>query len=100
MKHGYEVKETPKTGDFGCDLIATKDELTFCIQCKNYNKPVGVSAVQQASSAQDYYECDFAVVASKSAFTNSALKMANKLNVICSSPTNLQNLISVCGDYV
>jgi|GEM_PF-4639535 len=99
LQSGYSIKETPKTGDFGCDLMAVKSEISFCIQCKMHGKPVGVAAIQQAVSAKDYYDCDFAVVTSESAFTDAALKMANKLNVMCLSSKQLGEIDNLCGQY-
>lgn len=99
LQSGYSIKETPKTGDFGCDLMAVKSAISFCIQCKMHGKPVGVAAIQQAVSAKDYYDCDFAVVTSESAFTDAALKMANKLNVMCLSSKQLGEIDNLCGQY-
>ena len=39
LKHnGWEVKETPNTGDQGVDLIASINDLRICIQCKIMKK--------------------------------------------------------------
>ena len=44
-QRGWEVNITPKSGDQGVDLIASKEYLKVCIQCKRYSKPVGNKAV-------------------------------------------------------
>ncbi len=99
-KNGYVCKETPRTGDYGADLIAEKYGLSFCIQCKDHATPIGISAVQEAHSAKEYYSTDFAVVVANSMFTSSALNLARKLNVICTGTQKLHNLTEVCEQYI
>ena len=43
-----DVKLTKASGDFGVDILAEKDGVTYAIQCKRYADPVGVKAVQEA----------------------------------------------------
>jgi HJR/Mrr/RecB family endonuclease len=86
---GFDVRETPKSGDFGADIIASKDDLSFAIQCKDTIKPVGVKAVQEAASAKSHYKVDFAVVCSTARFTDAAIELATSNNVILSNSKNL-----------
>ena len=81
---GWNVKETPNTGDQGVDLIASIDNLRICIQCKNHKKPVGNNAVQEISAGKSYWKGTHAVLVSKSGFTKSAQKLAraNKVKLI------------------
>lgn len=51
---GFSIDRTSITGDFGIDVIARKDAMSCGIQCKNYSKPVGVSAVQEVESGRKY----------------------------------------------
>ena len=37
-----DVKLTQASGDFGVDILAEKDGVTYAIQCKRYADPVGV----------------------------------------------------------
>lgn len=97
---GYRVVDTPKTGDFGADLIAEKNGLRFIIQCKNHNNPIGVEAIQQAYSAKEFYSGDFAVVVSPSQFTSAALKLANKLNLMCLQTGQLTQIATMCSRYM
>ena len=39
-QHGWEVKETPNTGDQGVDLIASINNLRIFIQCKDHEKAI------------------------------------------------------------
>jgi hypothetical protein len=50
----FTVRRTTRTGDYGADLIAEKDELIFAIQCKDTAKPVGVKAVQEAANSPNW----------------------------------------------
>ncbi len=81
---GWEVKETPSTGDQGVDLIASIDDLRICIQCKNHEKAIGNKAVQEISAGKLYWKGTHAVLVSKSGFTKSAHKLAkaNKVKLI------------------
>lgn len=88
-REGFDVRETPASGDFGADIIAEQDELTYAIQCKDLNKPVGVKAVQEAIGARRHYTVDFACVCADSGFTDAALELAASNKVIATSSANL-----------
>ena len=48
-----DVEVTRGSGDFGVDILAEKDGVTYAIQCKCYTAPVGVKAVQEAYAGRD-----------------------------------------------
>ncbi len=79
-----EVDTTPKSGDFGADVLARDGERRVCVQCKRYapGHPVGVKAVQEIYSAKAYYGCDDAYLYTTSEFTKAAMEMANELGVV------------------
>lgn len=52
------VGVTPPTGDFGVDILAEKNGISYAIQCKKYSGKVGVDAVQQVLAGKGYYQCD------------------------------------------
>lgn len=80
---GFEnVETTPPSHDYGVDIIADKDGITYAIQCKCYSDAVGVRAVQEAYAGKDYYGCMVAVVMTNQSFTKNAMGFAEKLNVI------------------
>ena len=83
-QHGWEVKETPNTGDQGVDLIASINDLRICIQCKNHEKAVGNKAVQEISAGKLFWKGTHAIIVSKSVFTKSAYQLAksSKVNLI------------------
>ena len=81
-KNGYETELTPKSNDYGADIIATRDNIKYAIQCKFYSKPIGINAVQEVLGALQYYKCNVAIVATNNTYTNNALELAQKSNVI------------------
>lgn len=82
-RNGYKhVKLTKRSGDYGIDILAEYKGKDFAFQCKFYHKPVGVSAVQQAYSGCQYYECDQAVVVTNHRFTAQAIALAQTNDVI------------------
>ena len=73
QKQGYRAYTTQKSGDYGIDVIAEKDQTKIAIQVKKYQQAVGIKAVQEVISGANYYECNEAwVVTSASAFTTAA----------------------------
>lgn len=82
LKKGFtNVEVTPKSGDFGIDIIACKDGTKYGIQCKYYDKPVGNKAVQEAYAGSTYYKCDKPMVITNTTFTNQAKALAESLGV-------------------
>lgn len=77
-----DITFTPVTGDYGADIIATdKNGLKVCIQCKRYDSPVGIDAVQEVIAAKQYYGANRAVVATNSVMTQQACNIAQKTGV-------------------
>lgn len=78
-----DITYTPASNDYGADIIAVSpDEVRVCIQCKRYNEPVGIAAVQEVFSAIQYYKCQAGMVMTNSTFTDNARKLANADNII------------------
>ena len=81
--NGYEILEMTKaTGDFGADIIVSRNEERIAVQCKRYANPVGLKAVQEAISAMKHYDCDSCLVVANSKFTNQAIELANDNEVV------------------
>ena len=79
---GWAGFVTPATGDHGADVIAEKGGTKVAIQCKWYTSPVGNDAVQEAYSARELYDCQYACVVTSSQFTRAARLAGNKLSVL------------------
>lgn len=92
-KQGYEAELTPSTGDYGADLVLSKEGKRIAVQAKRYVGSVGVSAVQEALSGMAYYKCHSAWVVTTGTFTPNALELAEKSNARLISRTELGTLI-------
>ena len=77
-----EVRVTKGSGDFGIDILAERDGISYGIQCKNYTTPIGVKAVQEVYAGRDYYDCMVGVVMSNQYFTGPAVEAAKKLKIV------------------
>ena len=83
QQNGFlELEKTRATGDYGVDILAQKDGISYAIQCKCYHSPVGVKAVQEAYAGRDYYDCMVGVVMSNQYFTTPAVDAAKKLKIV------------------
>ena len=77
-----EVEVTKGSGDFGADILAEKDGITYAVQCKCYDKPIGVKAVQEVYAGRDYYDRMVGGVMTNQYFTQPAVELAKKLNIM------------------
>lgn len=77
-----EVQVTSGSRDYGVDILAEKDGVTYAIQCKCYSTPVGVTAVQEAYAGRDYYDRMVGVVLTNQYFTAPAVEVAKKLKIM------------------
>lgn len=73
---------TPASGDYGVDILAEKDGITYGIQCKCYTDKVGNHAVQEALAGCQFYHRMVAAVLTNSYFTAAAIESAKKMNVL------------------
>lgn len=93
-KNGFtNIKLTQSSGDYGIDVLAEKDSVTYAIQCKCYSNAVGNKAIQEAYSGKDFYRCMVAVVFTNNYFTKSAIQTAKQNNVILWDRNKLIELI-------
>lgn len=77
-----DVEVTKGSGDNGVDILAEKDGVTYAIQCKRYEEPVGVKAVQEAYAGKDYYDRMVGAVLTNQYFTRGAVETAKKLKIL------------------
>lgn len=79
---GYKAHATKKSGDYGVDVLAEKDNTSIAIQVKKFIKPVGIKAVQEVISGMDYYNCyEGWVITTAPYFTQAAKNLAETRNV-------------------
>ena len=82
-KKGFlDVEVTKGSGDYGVDILAEKDGVTYAVQCKCYNAPIGVKAVQEAYAGRDYYDRMVGAVMTNQYFTSAAVAAAGKLKIL------------------
>ena len=77
-----EVEVTKGSGDYGIDILAEKDGVTYAVQCKRYAAPVGVKAVQEAYAGRDYYDRMGGAVLTNQYFTQPAVEAARRLKIL------------------
>ena len=79
---GFKVEPTPKTGDYGADLIVENNDGTRIIfQCKRFKSKVNLKAVQEVVGAMGHYAGDYGVVITNNTFLNSAVKLAESHDI-------------------
>ncbi len=76
----YDVILTKSSGDFGVDLIASKENDKIAIQAKRYKTKVSRRAISDAVAGMQHYNCNKAMVITSSYFTRDAFRFANSTN--------------------
>ncbi len=100
-KKGFlEVEVTKGSGDYGVDILAEKEGVTYAIQCKCYTTPVGVKAVQEAYAGRDYYDRMVGVVLTNQYFTTPAVEAAKKLKILLWDRGYLESMLEEEGETV
>ena len=93
-KKGFiDVEVTKGSGDYGADILAEKDGVTYAIQCKCYTAPIGVKAIQEAYAGRDYYDRMVGAVLTNQYFTTPAVEAAKKLKILLWDRGYLESMI-------
>jgi restriction system protein len=93
LSRGYAAEVTSASGDYGADLLLTKDGNKVVVQAKRHSKDVGIKAVQEVIGAKSYYAADDAWVVSNRFFTKAAKELAQKSKVTLVDREQLIDLI-------
>lgn len=96
-REGWWVELTPRSGDFGADLLMSKNGRKVVVQAKRWRKSAGIKAVQEAAGARDVYGADEAWVVCTSGFTKAAVKQAKASRVRLRDGAWLANELSRLG---
>ncbi|BBZ06693.1 restriction endonuclease [Mycolicibacterium doricum] len=75
---GVPVIMTPRTGDWGVDLIVGRRPNRVAVQCKRQSRPVGTSAVQEVVAGAPMQDCARTMVVTNNEFTPAAHKLAER----------------------
>jgi len=76
ISRGYKVQDTPRNGDLGVDIIASKNGQRIAIQAKRYSYKVDRRAVSDAVAGMKHYKCDKAMVITSNYFQPGAKTLA------------------------
>lgn len=79
--NGWNARLTGKSGDFGADVVATKEDQVLVIQCKQWTQSVGIRAVQEAHAALSHYHATHAAVVTTTGYTAAARSLAKSTGV-------------------
>jgi hypothetical protein len=98
--NGYEVMKTPRSGDYGADLILTKSGEKIAVQIKRYlpENKVGVQDINQIIGAKDFYKCNKAMIITTSSFSKSGKALATETSTELWDWDKLQRYI--CDTYL
>ena len=88
-----EVEVTRGSGDYGVDILAELGGVTYAVQCKRYDGPVGIKAVQEAYAGRDYYDRMVGAVMTNQYFTRPAVEVAQKLKILLWDRGYLESLL-------
>ena len=95
-KLGYRVERTRYVGDYGADLITSRDGVKTVVQAKRFKNKVNIKAVQEAVAAKGKYGCSEAMVVTNSYYTKQAEELARANDVKLWDRKDLANaLLSV-----
>jgi restriction system protein len=92
-KHGYRVRLTPRTHDFGADLVIRHRRKRIVIQAKRWKERVGIKAVQEVIGSLAYYEAKQGMVFTNSYYTKSAVILAQSNGITLVGRNALKRMI-------
>jgi restriction system protein len=78
---GYNVEMRGGSGDQGVDLLLRKGREFVAVQCKNHQRPVNNTAIQEVYTGQRYYGANQAWVVAPAGFTKGARPLARRTGV-------------------
>ncbi|MBB3603886.1 restriction system protein [Mycolicibacterium sp. BK556] len=89
---GFDVEITRATGDFGVDLIATRDGVRTAVQCKRQSRVVNGAAIQQVVAGAAVHDCGATMVVSNHRYTRAAEQLADVHGCVLVDRTRLARL--------
>ncbi len=92
------IIKTKASGDYGIDVIASKDEIKYAIQCKNFSSHLGPKSIQEAYSGKNFYNCHIGVVLTNNYFSENAKKLAKNNNILLWDRDKLKEMVSNIND--
>jgi restriction system protein len=79
---GYKVDLVGRTGDFGADLVVSRDGARCAVQAKQRSRgSVGIKAVQEVVGSLPHHRCQRGLVVTNQRFTTAARQLAREHGV-------------------
>lgn len=98
-KIGFDTAEVTKgSGDHGADIIATRNDVRYAVQCKRWNSPVGNKVVQDIFYAKEIYHCHVGVIITNNTFTPAAREAAKEAGIVLWDGDFLKKHIDKCDE--
>ena len=88
-----DVEVSKGSGDFGIDILAAKDGITYAIQCKRLSNNVGNTAIQEVFSGKEFYRKHIGAVMTNQYFTLSAKETAERTGIVLWDRDKLDEMI-------
>lgn len=83
QKIGFcNVQVTRGSGDQGVDVLATKDGISYAIQCKCYSSDLGNTPIQEVNAGKQIYRCHIGAVMTNRHFTKGGKDAAQATGVL------------------
>ena len=79
---GYRTETTPRSGDYGVDIIASKNKQRIAVQCKRYKKTLDQTPVREVYAGMSKHGCTIAMVVTNRGFTKHAVELARSVGCI------------------
>jgi len=74
---GWKIHEvTSGSGDYGVDIVASKDNARYAVQVKRHSHKVGQDAIREVVAGMSMYKCAVAMVVTNNYFSPSAKRLA------------------------
>jgi HJR/Mrr/RecB family endonuclease len=96
---GYGAIRLTEEFDYGVDIIAVKDGITWGIQVKRYSGLVKADAVRQVVTALRKYHCDKAMVVTNSTCSKVAKELARSNDCVLVERTTLATWDAYLRNY-
>ena len=84
IHNGFDgTRVTPGSGDYGVDIIASRGNERWAVQCKRYTptRYAGNNGIQEVYTGAHYYGCTHAAVMTTTLFTDLSKAIAHSLGV-------------------
>ena len=98
--NGFEnVEVTQGSGDQGVDILATKDDIKYAIQCKCYSSDLSNKPVQEVHTGKSIYNCQIGVVMTNRDFTQGAKDAAQATGVLLWGREKVEEMAKNAGIF-